>query len=67
VDESTWVWLNGTYLGCHDIGHERWKEPFAVDCRKEILWDKENVLTIRVYDAAYAGGIYKPIRVDILK
>ena len=67
VDESAWVWLNGTYLGCHDIGPEGWKEPFAVDCRKEILWDKENVLTIRVYDAAYAGGIYKPIRVDILK
>ena len=67
VDESAWVWLNGTYLGCHDIGPEGWKEPFSVDCRKEILWDKENVLTIRVYDAAYAGGIYKPIRVDILK
>jgi hypothetical protein len=67
VDESAWVWLNGTYLGCHDIGPEGWKEPFSVDCRKEILWDKENVLTIRVFDAAYAGGIYKPIRVDILK
>ena len=67
IDESAWVWLNGIYLGSHDIGPEGWKEPFAVDCRKEILWGKENVLTVRVYDAAYAGGIYKPVRVDILK
>jgi hypothetical protein len=67
VDESAWVWLNGIYLGAHDKGPEGWKEPFAVDCRKEILWGRENVLTIRVYDAAYAGGIYKPVRVDILK
>ena len=67
VDESAWVWLNGIYLGCHDLGPEGWKEPFAVDCRKEILWGKENILTIRVFDAAHAGGIYKPVRVDILK
>ena len=67
VDESAWVWLNGVYLGAHDIGPEGWKEPFAVDCRKEILWGRENVLTVRVFDAAYAGGIYKPVRVDILK
>ena len=67
VDEAAWVWLNGIYLGSHDIGPEGWKEPFSVDCRKEILWGRENILTIRVYDAAYAGGIYKPVRVDILK
>ena len=67
VDESAWVWLNGIYLGAHDIGPEGWKEPFALDCTREILWGKENTLTIRVYDAAYAGGIYKPVRIDILK
>jgi hypothetical protein len=67
VDESAWVWLNGIYLGSHDIGPEGWKEPFAVDCRKEIRWGKENILTVRVFDAAHAGGIYKPVRVDILK
>ena len=67
VDESAWVWLNGVYLGSHDIGPEGWKEPFSVDCRKEIRWGEENILVIRVYDAAFAGGIYKPVRVDILK
>ena len=67
VDESAWVWLNGTYLGAHDMGPAGWNVPFAVDCRKEILWGKENILTVRVYDAAFSGGIYKPVRVDILK
>lgn len=67
VDESAWVWLNGVYLGAHDIGPEGWKEPFSVDCTKEILWGKENTLTIRVYDAAYSGGIYKPVKIEILK
>ena len=67
VDESAWVWLNGIYLGAHDKGPEGWQEPFALDCRKEIRWGKENILTVRVYDAAFAGGIYKPVRVDIVK
>ena len=67
VDESAWVWLNGVYLGAHDIGPEGWREPFAVSCTKEIKWNAENILTVRVYDAAFAGGIYKPLRVEILK
>ena len=67
VDESAWVWLNGIYLGAHDKGPEGWREPFAVDCRKEIRWGEKNTLVIRVNDTAYAGGIYKPVRVDILK
>ena len=67
VDEAAWVWLNGVYLGSHDIGPDGWRESFAMDCTKEIRWGKENILTIRVNDTAYAGGIYKPVRVDILK
>lgn len=67
VDESAWAWLNGIYLGAHDMGPAGWNKPFAVDCRKEIRWGKENILVVRVYDAAFSGGIYKPLRVDILK
>lgn len=67
VDESAWVWLNGVYLGAHDIGPDGWKEPFSMDCTREILWGKENTLTVRVYDAAYSGGIYKPVKIEVLK
>lgn len=67
VDEAAWVWLNGEYLGCHDLGLEGWDQPFEVDCRKEIRWGAENVLVVRVLDSGAAGGIWKPVRVDVLK
>ena len=67
VDESAWVWLNGVYLGAHDLGQAGWNSPFAVDCRKEINWGGDNVLVVRVLDTAAAGGIWKPVRVDVLK
>ena len=67
VDESAWVWLNGVYLGSHDIGPDGWNTAFALDCTKEVRWGEENVLVVRVLDTAQAGGIWKPIHVEILK
>ena len=67
VDESAWVWLNGVYLGSHDIGPSGWNTPFALDCRKEIRWGEENILVVRVLDTAVDGGIFKPVHVEILK
>ena len=67
VDETAWVWLNGTYLGCHDIGTIGWKIPFSLDCTKEIHWGRENMLAVRVLDTEQDGGIYKPIHIEILK
>ena len=67
VDEQAWVWLNGTYLGCHDIGLAGWNKPFDVDCTKELIWGEKNVLVVRVQDAADAGGIWKPITLNVLK
>ena len=67
VDEGAWVWLNGVYLGSHDIGTAGWDQPFALDCRKEAIWGEENVLVVRVHDTAAGGGIWKPISIEILK
>ena len=67
VDEAAWVWLNGIYLGSHDIGLAGWNTPFDVDCTKELKWNQKNVLVVRVHDAADAGGIWKPITLNILK
>lgn len=67
VDESAWVWLNGTYLGCHDIGPDGWNIPFSLDCTEEVRWGKENVMVVRVLDTRFAGGIYKPVHIEILK
>lgn len=67
VDESAWVWLNGIYLGKHDIGPVGWNIPFKLDATKEIKWGSENVLVVRVLDTALAGGIWKAIIMEILK
>ena len=67
VDESAWIWLNGIYLGCHDIGTAGWNVAFDVDCTKELQWGKKNVLVVRVQDVASAGGIWKPITLNVLK
>ena len=67
VDESTWVWLNGAYLGAHDIGPAGYDKVFSLDCRREIRFDSENLLVVRVLDREEGGGIWKPVFIDILK
>ena len=65
--EDLYVWLNGIYLGCHDLGPSGWNVPFSLDCTKEIRWGRENILAVRILDTAGDGGIYKPIEIEILK
>lgn len=67
VDESAWVWLNGIYIGQHDLGPSGWDKPFWLDVTKEIEWGKKNVLVVRVEDTAQAGGIWRPVSVELLK
>lgn len=67
VDEEAWVWLNGEYVGQHDLGPTGWDKPFALDVTKELKWGEKNQITVRVYDSAYAGGIWKPVRLEILQ
>jgi len=61
VDECAWVWLNGVYIGQHDIGPVGWDKPFQLDITQEINWDGDNTIAVRVLDSAWAGGIYEPI------
>ena len=67
VDESAWVWLNGIYVGQHDLGPNGWKTPFWIDITKEIKWGEENLITVRIQDTSGAGGIWKPAFVEVLK
>lgn len=67
VDEIAWVWLNGEYVGQHDLGTEGWDKPFALDVTKELKWGEKNHLTVRVHDSAYAGGIWKPVNIQVLQ
>ena len=67
VDECAWVWLNGIYVGQHDLGPNGWKTPFWIDVTKEIKWGQENVIVVRIQDTAGDGGIWKPVHVEVLK
>jgi HEAT repeat protein len=67
VDECAWVWLNGTYIGQHDEGPNGWKTPFKLDVTQEIKWGAENILVVRVEDTEAAGGIWKPVTLEVVK
>ena len=67
VDEEAWVWLNGVYVGQHAVGTSGWDKPFSLDVTDELRWGGRNVLVVRVYDSRQAGGIWKPIKLDILR
>lgn len=67
VDEAAWVWVNGTFVGQHNLGSKGWNIPFKVDCTKELRWGAENSIVVRVEDSEQAGGIYKNVTLEVLK
>lgn len=67
VDESAWVWINGSYVGGHDIGPAGWNQPFRLDVTPELRWGATNTLAVRVLNSALAGGIWRPVRLESLR
>ncbi|MCC7491082.1 MAG: HEAT repeat domain-containing protein [Fimbriimonadaceae bacterium] len=66
VDESAWVWINGEYVGQHDIGPLGWDKPFALDVSGALRWGQDNQITVRVLNTKFAGGIWKPVQIECL-
>ncbi|HNX93326.1 MAG TPA: HEAT repeat domain-containing protein [Syntrophomonas sp.] len=67
VDESAWVWINGHFAGEHDQGTSGWNIPFDIEMGSFLKWGEANQLTVRVGNVTGAGGIYKPVELQILK
>ena len=67
VDESAWVWVNGVYVGDHDVGPEGWDKPFFLDITKEATWGQPNQITVRAMNTRFAGGIWRPVTIDVLE
>jgi len=67
VDESAWVWINGQYVGQHDVGLNGWNQRFAMDVSDYLKWGAQNQITVRVLDRKQAGGIWKPVYLEALK
>lgn len=73
VDEQAWVYLNGKLIGertAQSTGRtvgEIWEEPFSIPVPAQaLLAGQENVLAVRVHDSAFAGGLYRTVRLVIV-
>lgn len=66
VDESAWLWVNGQYIGVHDIGPEGWNKAFRLDVTDALKWGEANQITVRAMNTAHAGGIWKPVHIVVL-
>lgn len=67
VDESAWVWVNGEYAGSHDVGSSGWNERFRIDITPFVRWGERNQITVRAMNTAHAGGIWKPVTIEIVE
>lgn len=72
VDEEAWVYVNGQFIGERSVKStgrtigEIWEEPFAVAVPRELLRPgEENTFVVRVHDSAYAGGIYRGVKLVV--
>ncbi|MBI3920683.1 MAG: beta galactosidase jelly roll domain-containing protein, partial [Armatimonadetes bacterium] len=71
VDEEAWVYLNGEMIGEHTTAstgqtiHQIWDKPFDVSVRNARPGE-DNLLAVRVRNAAAAGGIFRPVRLLLM-
>ncbi|MCM8806908.1 MAG: beta galactosidase jelly roll domain-containing protein [Candidatus Omnitrophica bacterium] len=62
VDESCKVWINGIFVGEHDIGETGWNIPFKIDITGK-LREGKNKIVIKVFDSSNYGGIWQKIKI----
>jgi len=62
VDEEGWVWVNGEPVGEHAQGPGGWDKRFLIDVTKALKPGQRNLVAVRVFNSALAGGIWKPVR-----
>lgn len=63
VDESAWVWVNGSYVGSQDLGPAVWDVPFTLDASSAVRLGEINHLAVRVKNTVKGGGIWRPMSV----
>jgi len=61
VDESCSVYINGNFVGKHDIGEFGWDMPFKIDITGKVKEGK-NKIVVKVYDSLNYGGIWQKIK-----
>jgi uncharacterized protein DUF4838/glycosyl hydrolase family 2 len=67
VDESCWIYINGKAVGKHlFIKADDWKTPFTIPINANALAENDQTVVVRVEDKAGAGGIWKPVSLQVL-
>lgn len=61
VDECARIWVNGTFVGEHNIGPSGWDKPFQVEVTGAVRWGQPNLIVVLVNNSAQAGGIWQPV------
>ena len=57
VQNTLRLWLNGTYLGCH----EGYSTPFDIPIPEEVLLDGENTIILSISNCALTGYEEEPV------
>lgn len=66
VDEGAWVWVNGEFVGEHDIGPDGWNVPFLLDVADQIKVGEANQITVLARNTTGGGGIWRPVHLRII-
>jgi hypothetical protein len=64
ADESARVWLNGSFIGEHNI-IGGWDKPFSMEVTRQIKPGKDNFLAVQVLDRVNAGGLWKSVKLMV--
>jgi len=59
VDEELMLWIDGKPAGDYKRGPIGWDQPFAIDVTDKLTAGRHH-LAMRVYNSAFAGGVWKP-------
>jgi hypothetical protein len=63
VDESIWVYLDGELAAWYDADQpgRTWDKPLLLEVSGNIVSGFEHVITLRVTNTVFAGGVWKPV------
>jgi hypothetical protein len=73
VDEEAWAYVNGRYIGERTVKStgrtvgEIWEEPFCLVIPRDLVRPGQpSTLAVRVHDSAFAGGLYRAVRLVVM-
>jgi len=67
VDEMAWAWVNGVFVGEHDIGVRGWNQPFELDITEAVRPGAKNQVAIRAENTTGAGGVWRPVEIRVYR